>query len=76
MCIREHLICAGEDVVNMRNGILYLNLLNEPRAMVRYSFALLQDQAEILRSRRQVPLLNAGSPGQSVPAGAFQLVIS
>ena len=49
-CIREHLIRAEEDVVDMRNGILYLNLLNETRAMVRHSFALLQDQAELFRS--------------------------
>lgn len=49
-CIRAHLIRAEEDVVDMRNGILYLNLLNETRAMVRHSFALLQDQAELFRS--------------------------
>lgn len=49
-CIREHLIRAEEDVIDMRTGILYLNLLNETRAMVRHSFALLQDQAELFRS--------------------------
>jgi hypothetical protein len=51
-CIREHLIRAEEDVVDMRNGILYLNLLNETRAMVRHSFALLQDQAELFRAHK------------------------
>ncbi len=49
-CIRAHLIRAEEDEVDMRNGILYLNLLNETRAMVRHSFALLQDQSELFRS--------------------------
>ncbi|MBQ2380843.1 MAG: hypothetical protein II295_10700, partial [Akkermansia sp.] len=49
-CIRSHLIRAEEDEVDMRNGILYLNLLNETRAMVRHSFALLQDQSELFRS--------------------------
>ena len=49
-CIKAHLIRAEEDEIDMRNGILYLNLLNETRAMVRYSFALLQVQAEIFRS--------------------------
>ena len=48
-CIRHHLIRAEEDVVDMRNGILYLNLLNETRAMVRHSFALLREQAELFR---------------------------
>ena len=51
-CIREHLIRAEEDVMDMRNGILYLNLLNETRAMVRHSFALLQDQAELFREHK------------------------
>ena len=50
LCIREHLIRAEEDEMDMRNGILYLNLLNETRAMVRHSFALLQDQAELFRA--------------------------
>lgn len=49
-CIRAHLIRAEGDVVDMRNGILYLNLLNETRAMVRHSFALLQDQSELFRT--------------------------
>ena len=49
-CIRRHLIRAEEDVSDMRNGILYLNLLNETRAMVRYSFALLKEQAELYRN--------------------------
>ncbi len=48
-CIRHHLIRAEEDVMDMRNGILYLNLLNETRAMVRHSFALLREQAELFR---------------------------
>ena len=48
-CIRRHLIRAEEDVMDMRNGILYLNLLNETRAMVRHSFALLREQAELFR---------------------------
>ena len=49
-CIRRHLIRAEEDVLDMRNGILYLNLLNETRAMVRHSFALLREQAELFRT--------------------------
>ena len=49
-CIRRHLIRAEEDVMDMRNGILYLNLLNETRAMVRHSFALLKEQAELFRT--------------------------
>ncbi len=49
-CIRRHLIRAEEDVLDMRNGILYLNLLNETRAMVRHSFALLKEQAELYRN--------------------------
>ena len=49
-CIRHHLIRAEEDVMDMRNGILYLNLLNETRAMVRHSFALLKEQAELFRT--------------------------
>ena len=49
-CIRHHLIRAEEDVMDMRNGILYLNLLNETRAMVRHSFALLREQAELFRT--------------------------
>ncbi|MBQ7023915.1 MAG: inorganic phosphate transporter [Akkermansia sp.] len=48
-CIRAHLIRAEEDEMDMRNGILYLNLLNETRAMVRHSFLLLQDQSELFR---------------------------
>jgi Na+/phosphate symporter len=49
-CIRRHLIRAEEDVMDMRNGILYLNLLNETRAMVRHSFALLKEQSELFRT--------------------------
>ena len=49
-CIRHHLIRAEEDVMDMRNGILYLNLLNETRAMVRHSFALLKEQSELFRT--------------------------
>ena len=49
-CIRHHLIRAEEDVLDMRNGILYLNLLNETRAMVRHSFALLKEQSELFRT--------------------------
>ena len=49
-CIRRHLIRAEEDVLDMRNCILYLNLLNETRAMVRHSFALLKEQSELFRS--------------------------
>ena len=45
-----HFIRTEEDEMDMRNGILYLNLLNETRAMVRHSFALLQDQSELFRS--------------------------
>lgn len=49
-CIRAHLIRAEEAETDMRNGILYLNLLNETRAMVRHSFVLLQEQSELFRS--------------------------
>ena len=49
-CIRHHLIRAEEDVTDMRNDILYLNLLNETRAMVRHSFALLKEQSELFLS--------------------------
>lgn len=46
--ISRHLVRAAEDdESSMRNGILYLSLLNETRAMVRQAFSLLQEQKEL-----------------------------
>lgn len=43
--ISRHLVrAAGDDESGMRNGILYLSLLNETRTMVRQAFSLLQEQ--------------------------------
>jgi hypothetical protein len=47
-CITRHLLCDGSDEGGMRNGILYLNLLNETRSMVRKSFSLIKEQQELL----------------------------
>ena len=40
-CITRHLMHHAEDESGMRNGILYLTLLNETRAMVSHAFALI-----------------------------------
>ena len=47
-CITRHLLRDSDDEGGMRNGILYLNLLNETRAMVRKSFSLIKEQKELL----------------------------
>lgn len=46
--IRRHLLRGTEDESQARSGILYLNLLNETRAMVRKSYSLLKDQRDLL----------------------------
>lgn len=46
--IRRHLLQGTEDESQARNGILYLNLLNETRSMVRKSYSLLKDQRDLL----------------------------
>lgn len=46
--IRRHLLLGSEDESQTRNGILYLNLLNETRTMVRKSYSLLKDQRDLL----------------------------
>ncbi len=48
--ITEHLIQGADDETGVRTGILYLNLLNETRAMVRKSFSLMKEQRELLNS--------------------------
>lgn len=48
--ITRHLISEQDDENSMRNGILYLNLLNETRSMVRKSFSLIKEQSELLRA--------------------------
>ncbi len=48
--ITEHLVRSGDDETGVRTGILYLNLLNETRAMVRKSFSLIKEQRELLNS--------------------------
>ena len=49
--ITRHLISGEDDENSVRNGILYLNLLNETRSMVRKSFSLIKEQCELLRSQ-------------------------
>lgn len=46
-CITRHLVRASEDESGMRNSILYLNLLNETRTMVRKAFLLMKEQREL-----------------------------
>ncbi len=41
-CITRHLMHGDADESSMRNGILYLTLLNETRAMVSHAFALIE----------------------------------
>ncbi len=50
-CISRHLATGTEDIGAMRSGILYLNLLNETRSMVRKSFSLIREQKEFYRSK-------------------------
>ena len=47
-CITRHLLSDSQDEGGMRNGILYLNLLNETRAMVRKAFSLIKEQKELM----------------------------
>lgn len=49
--ITRHLISGEDDENSVRNGVLYLNLLNETRSMVRKSFSLIKEQCELLRSQ-------------------------
>ena len=46
-CITRHLAKESDDVGHMRSSILYLNLLNETRAMVRKSFSLIKEQKHL-----------------------------
>lgn len=48
--ITRHLVSGVDDENCMRNSILYLNLLNETRSMVRKSFSLIKEQYELLKS--------------------------
>lgn len=50
-CITRHLLRNVDDEGGMRNGILYLSLLNETRSMVRKSFALIKEQKELFEAR-------------------------
>ena len=47
-CITRHLLSDSDDEGGMRNGILYLGLLNETRSMIRKSFALIKEQRELM----------------------------
>ncbi|MDO5472552.1 MAG: inorganic phosphate transporter [Akkermansia sp.] len=46
-CITRHLMHSTANETDMRNGILYLTLLNETRAMVSHGFALIQRIREL-----------------------------
>ncbi len=46
--ITEHLVQSADDETGVRTGILYLNLLNETRAMVRKAFSLMKEQRELM----------------------------
>jgi len=46
-CITRHLMHNTTDESGMRNGILYLTLLNETRAMVSHAFALIERIKEL-----------------------------
>ncbi len=48
--ITEHLVQGSDDEAGVRTGILYLNLLNETRVMVRKSFSLIKEQRELMNS--------------------------
>ncbi len=49
--ITRQLLRHDSDESNMRTHILFLNLLNETRAMVRKSFSLLKEQQELFEER-------------------------
>ena len=49
-CITRHLMHNAADESGMRNGILYLTLLNETRAMVSHSFALIERSKELFEN--------------------------
>ena len=46
-CITRHLMRNTTDESGMRNGILYLTLLNETRAMISHAFALIERVKEV-----------------------------
>lgn len=46
--VRRHLLERADDVSQTRTGILYLNLLNETRSMIRRAYDLLKAQRELL----------------------------
>ncbi len=46
-CITRHLMQNAEDESGLRNGILYLTLLNETRAMISHAFALIRRIKEL-----------------------------
>ncbi len=46
-CITRHLMHSAANETDMRNGILYLTLLNETRAMVSHAFALIERIKEL-----------------------------
>ena len=46
-CITRHLMHNTTDESGMRNGILYLTLLNETRAMISHAFALIERVKEL-----------------------------
>ena len=45
--IKTHLMQTDQDAAGMRNGILYLTLLNETRAMTDQAFALIRCTKEL-----------------------------
>ena len=49
-CISRHIVREVGDESNIRTSILYLNLLNETRSMMRKAFNLLHDQQELFES--------------------------
>ncbi|MBR3903363.1 MAG: inorganic phosphate transporter [Akkermansia sp.] len=48
-CITRHLMHSTADESGMRNGILYLTLLNETRAMISHAFALIERVKELYK---------------------------
>ncbi len=63
-CITRHLMQQTVDVGNMRSGILYLNLLNETRSMVRKAFSLIREQKEFKIANK---LVQPKSEAQQAP---------
>ncbi len=51
-CITRHLLRNADDEGGLRNGILYLNLLNETRSLVRKAFALIEEQQELFAATK------------------------